>query len=269
MNNMECKICSSTTQPIFNTTILNKYSIQYFACDHCRFIQTEKVYWLDEAYSSAISSLDVGYVTRNIMLAERTACIIKWMFQKSGKFLDFGGGYGMFARMMRDKGFSFYRQDLYCENKFADFFDISDLSLEEQKFELLTSFEVFEHLDNPLKEIEEMFKYSDSILFSTELQPSSLPKDVNDWWYFMPQSGQHIAFYSVDSLKEIAKKFGANVYSNNKNIHLITKRKFSFNYIKFINLFFDIKDRLFLRNFHQKNSLIKSDFEKLKTTFFD
>ena len=61
-----CKICSAETTFIFNGKILNKYNINYFRCPNCDFIQTENPYWLEEAYGSAISSLDIGLVGRNI-----------------------------------------------------------------------------------------------------------------------------------------------------------------------------------------------------------
>ncbi len=50
----------------------------------------------------------------------------------------------MFVRLMRDNGFDFYRSDRQCENLFAKGFEASlDVS---PSYELLTAFEVFEHL---------------------------------------------------------------------------------------------------------------------------
>ncbi|PKP59337.1 MAG: class I SAM-dependent methyltransferase [Candidatus Altiarchaeales archaeon HGW-Altiarchaeales-1] len=192
---MTCKICNSDTNEVFEAKILNSYNVKYYKCKHCGFIQTEKPYWLNEAYSSAISSLDVGLVSRNLSFVPITASIIEKYFKVNGKFLDYGGGTGLFVRLMRDKGFDFYRQDIYCENLFAQNFDINDLDDKKIKFELLTAFEVFEHLKDPLIEIEKMFKLSDSILFSTELQPLENVTPDN-WWYFVPETGQHISFYS-------------------------------------------------------------------------
>ena len=55
----------------------------------------------------------------------------------------------MFVRIMRDKGFNFYRQDIHCQNLFAKHFDISNIKITE-KFDLLTAIEVFEHLEDPM-----------------------------------------------------------------------------------------------------------------------
>jgi hypothetical protein len=54
--------------------------------------------------------------------------------------------------MMRDKGFNFYLHDTFCNNLFAKHFDISDLP-NYNSFDLLTAFEVFEYLENPIDEL--------------------------------------------------------------------------------------------------------------------
>lgn len=223
---MNCKICSNKTINIFEAKILGRYIIKYYQCHSCKFIQTEEVYWLKEAYSEAIATLDIGLVTRNIELSEKTSTILKKYFDGDKIFLDYGGGYGLFVRIMRDKGFNFYRQDIYCENLFAKYFDIGNLNeFEKQGFELLTAFEVFEHLANPLMEIEKMFKYSSSILFSTVIQPDVKFTDPSEWWYFSPETGQHIAFYTKSSLEYIAKYFKKKFYSNGSTLHLLTDKE--------------------------------------------
>lgn len=39
---MKCKICGNETKKVFSSKILNKYNIDYFYCDNCGFLQTEK-----------------------------------------------------------------------------------------------------------------------------------------------------------------------------------------------------------------------------------
>lgn len=227
MNN-NCKICNSNSTKIFSGKILNKYSIDYFQCDNCHFIQTEKPYWLNESYSSAIASTDIGLLSRNISFQNITSRIIKSHFDYNSKFLDYAGGYGIFVRLMRDKGFDFYRQDIYCENLFAKYFDISEQNAV-TKFELVTAFEVFEHLVNPIEEIGKIFESSDVILFSTELQPQNKMNSTADWWYFAEETGQHISFYTLKSFEIIAKKMNCELYSNNINLHILSKRRLNSN----------------------------------------
>ncbi len=219
---MKCKICNNESLEIFTALVLSKYKVKYYKCTNCSFIQTENPYWLNESYNSAITKLDIGLIQRNIELSKKTVLIIKCFFKPNKSFLDFAGGYGMLTRLMRDNGFKFYRQDKYCENLFSDSFDIKDIDI--NTFELLTSFEVFEHLENPLNDIDEMLAYSDNILFSTWLQPNIEIKPEN-WWYISPEIGQHIAIYHINTLKYIAKKKELFLYTNSKNLHMLTKKK--------------------------------------------
>jgi hypothetical protein len=218
MEKNPCKICGAERKKIFEKKILEKHDVSYFECSKCGFIQTEKPYWLDEAYSSAITSVDVGLVYRNIYFSDIVEKILQSeVFDKNARFLDFAGGYGLFVRVMRDKGFDFYREDKYCDNLFAKYFDIKDLSEKDQAFELVTAFELMEHAENPFKELDYIFSMTESFLFSTELIPD---ENVEDWWYIGAEHGQHISFYTKESLKKIAEKYG-KTYFPYGNLHLI------------------------------------------------
>ncbi|NET88389.1 MAG: glycosyltransferase [Kamptonema sp. SIO1D9] len=226
---MKCNICQSQTYQFSNAKILNKYKIDYFQCSNCGFVQTEEPFWLKEAYSQAIASSDVGLVYRNLNFAKIVSGIIFHKFDHNANFLDYGAGYGLFVRLMRDAGFNFYWEDKFCQNIFAKGFE----STKDRKYELVTAFEVFEHFVNPLSEIENILKYSQNILFSTELLPSTNPKP-NQWWYYALEEGQHISLYTKKALLIIADRFNFQLYSNDSSLHLLTPKKLSpllFNYL--------------------------------------
>jgi Membrane protein involved in the export of O-antigen and teichoic acid len=222
LTNNICKICGGESRLYSEAVILFKYNIKYFQCSRCGFIQTEEPYWFDEAYSEAINRSDIGLVQRNISFTKVTKLLIKFLFNRKAQFIDYGAGYGIFVRLMRDAGLKFFWQDKYCENLFAKGFEYQDAQTE--RFELLTAFEVFEHLISPADEMQEMLKYSDSIFFSTYLLPGGNPKP-QDWWYFATDHGQHISIYTKKSLEELAKKYGLYFYTNGKNLHLFSKKK--------------------------------------------
>ncbi len=257
---MKCKICDHNATALFSAKVLNKHQVQYYQCDRCQFIQTEDPYWLAESYSNAITQLDIGLIQRNLELSKITAVVINTFFNAKGKFIDFAGGYGMLVRMMRDYGYDFYRQDKYCENTFAPHFDIYNQA--SKHFELLTAFEVFEHLENPIQDIDEMLTYSSNILFSTVLQPHNALTPDN-WWYISPEIGQHIALYHINSLKAIAKLKGLYFYTNGKNLHLFTRQKINGCWFKLLankkvaNLLFSLFRK-------QSKSLTPQDYEFLK-----
>lgn len=252
---MKCNICKSETKLLFKGQILNKYNVQYYQCPNCDFIQTEKPYWLKEAYENAITDLDVGLVSRNLSYSEEIEKIIKANFNYKGKFLDFAGGYGLFVRLMRDIGLDFYRQDKYCENIFATNFDLEDMGTK-TKFEVVTAFEVFEHLEKPLTDIEKMLEYSDTIIFSAQLQPKKDIKNTNDWWYFVPETGQHISFYAGKTLEYIAREYNLFFYSSG-DLHLLTKKKFTSNPLL-------LKQKKREGRGKETKSLEQSDFELAK-----
>ena len=267
---MKCRICKNQVIYIFNALVINKYDVKYYQCVNCRFIQTESPYWLKEAYQSAITKLDIGLINRNIEFSNVFESIfISGIFNPDGRFLDFGGGYGMFVRLMRDKGFDYYRYDIYCQNLFAEFFDYSDLATH-QKFDALTAFEVFEHLENPQDGVSEMLSFSDILIFSTELQPTG-KLNPDTWWYFVPETGQHVSFYSIESLEEIAKINALYLYSNNRNLHILSKTKLKLNPFKlevkrnYINILIKTIDKYFNQNERsRRKSLLMADFEYIK-----
>lgn len=223
---MQSKITGGTVTHLFNATILSKYNVGFYRCDQTGFIQTEMPHWLGEAYDSAITKLDLGLVQRNVELSERIHRILYKHFNHQGQFLDYAGGYGMFTRLMRNKGFDFYHTDHYCQNLFATDLELKDAPVDQ--FELLTAFEVFEHLENPAAELAEYFKLSDNLLFSTVLLPDPIPQS-GDWWYYSLETGQHISFYTKASLQYLADKYNKVFYTDGKWLHLFTSKKLSYN----------------------------------------
>ncbi len=219
---MKSKITGGPTTKLFSTKVLGKYSVEYFRCDQTGFIQTEEPYWLDESYVDAITELDIGLVGRNLTMRNVAETVIDGWFNRKGKFVDYGGGYGLFVRLLRDVGLDFYRSDPICVNLFAKSFDWPADST--QQAELLTAWEVFEHLPNPRESLQEMLTISKSILFSTELVPRSGVKKVDDWWYFTPETGQHVSLYTQKSLEHLAAENKLTLHTNGHNLHLLTDK---------------------------------------------
>ncbi len=222
---MISKISGGPTDLLFTTKVLGKYNVKYFVCRETGFIQTETPYWLDEAYSEAITALDLGLISRNFEKAALTAKVVDRSFPDATAFIDYGGGYGIFTRLMRDRGFQYTHYDSHCENLFAKGFEIEKLTDPlGDKFDLLTAWEVFEHLTDPLESLTEMLNVADAILFSTELIPDAAIQSPSDWWYFTPETGQHISFYTDDALQHVAKRFSLHLYSDGGCNHILSKR---------------------------------------------
>jgi Methyltransferase domain len=174
-----------------------------YRCQACGFIQTEQPYWLERAYEQPIGKTDVGIISRNMTLADKASAVISMLFDSRGRFLDWGGGYGILVRLMRDRGFDFYWRDPFCENLSARGFEW----IEGSRAEGVTAFEVLEHLLRPVDDVARMAEVSDNLLVSTQVLPEPTPAP-GDWWYYALEGGQHVSLYSHRSLAVMAGQLG-------------------------------------------------------------
>jgi len=186
--------------------------------------------------------------------------LIYSLFDKKGRFLDFGGGYGVFVRLMRDVGFDFYWQDKHTDNLFAKGFELTEIT--NKKIELLTCFEAFEHFIEPTKELEKLLKTSRNILLSTEFIPEPLPHP-DQWWYYGAEHGQHIGFYQKDTFEYLADKFNLYFYTNGQNIHLLTEKRLPPSAFKWMSKFSKFITPLLKT---RMKSLTWEDSEKIKAS---
>ncbi|MCM1175372.1 MAG: class I SAM-dependent methyltransferase [Blautia sp.] len=163
--------------------------------------------------------------------------------------------------MMRDIGYNWTWMDKYSPNLLARGFEYQN----KEKCELVTAFEVFEHFAEPGKEVEALFKFSDNILFSTMLYDKELScKGFSEWWYYVPEEGQHIAFYSERTCRYIAAEYGVNYYRLCDDLHLFTPKHLS---KKFIKVFFPDHCRWMIQYYYYHKNLkynkCTADMEKM------
>ena len=119
---------------------------------------------------------------------------------------------------MRDYGFNFEWYDKYCTNLFAKGFE-----QKQEKYDVLTAFELFEHLPNPSKDIAPLLGKSNVLIFTTTLLPEPAPQ-ATEWWYYSPFTGQHISFYTKKALSILAEQFGLK-YSGYGDFHIFVKEQ--------------------------------------------
>lgn len=198
-----CRLCGATAAPVCVQRVLRRYEARYFHCSSCDLIQTQDPIWLEEAYTAEGPSLDTGAIQRttmNVELVRAVAAILTvcpWE-----PCVDYGAGPGILVRAMRDLGYDFRWHDLYAQNFFASGFEANV----DHCHRLLTAFEVWEHLDNPVAGLDAMFSpRHDLLLISTFLHQGG---HRENWWYYVPETGQHVAFYSRRTMEFIAHRFG-------------------------------------------------------------
>jgi Methyltransferase domain len=257
---MPCKVCGAATNRLFSAKVLNKYDVGYHRCVSCGFIQTEDPFWLEESYCSAINEIDIGPINRAVTSSKLIESLILSTFDPNGKFIDYGAGYGVLVRLMRDRGFDFFWYDLYCQNVFAKHF----VARPDVRFELLTAFEVFEHLQDPVSGVKVMLEYADSILFSTLLAPAHITK-ASDWWYLGPEHGQHVSFFTLPSLQALGDRFGLHLSTDGSLNHLLSRKKVSTRQFRFFagHTRLSYLTQRLLRRRLSRQSLLEDDFRAI------
>ena len=172
-----------------------------------------------------INKSDKGLIIRNYQNAVLLYILIFTVFKlnfKKVNHVDYAGGYGILVRILRDLNIRSYWYDKYCVNLFSE-----DYNWEPQmpiKIDLISAFEVFEHFENPILEIDALSKISKNIIFTTRIIGESIP-GINDWWYYGVEHGQHIGFFRKRTLFFLSERYSLNIYSDGVGIHLLTEKK--------------------------------------------
>jgi hypothetical protein len=170
--------------------------------------------WLEQAFTSRLTDPDVGALDRNLIVADFLSVLIPSLRLTDGSFVDWGAGYGILSRLMRDRGFDFRNHETFAEPIFySPRFDKDD-----RKVDLIVLSEVALHFDKPVYEFEQLARISGHIFFTAVVPP----RDISpDWWYLMPATGLHVAFYSIESLEALASRLDMKLTSDGKFFHIL------------------------------------------------
>jgi len=203
---------------------LSGIPIYYYKCLECGFVFTNAFdewdmnEFKEHIYNEQYIDVDPDYVERR---PSGSANIIHNLFSQSKetlKIIDYGGGNGIFEKRLFQFGFKNVKTYDPFYPKFSE--------KPSGKFNLLTSFEVIEHVPNPYETFEEMFSLLDLenglIVFSTLIQPKDIDNMKTRWWYISPRNG-HISIHSAKSIHKLLNKLKLNFASANTNLHFAFK----------------------------------------------
>ena len=103
-----------------------------------------------------------------------------------------------------------------------DKFFFKDESYKQNRYDIIISTEVFEHLENPLNEIESLLSILDRdglLIIMTNFHDSNIEK-FKKWWYVRDLT--HVVFYTLETFEYLAKQFKLEIIKcdNKKNIIL-------------------------------------------------
>jgi len=213
-----CAVCSSKSKFLFSYVVKGEHPASLHECLSCSFTFVKNPHWLAASFSSELNDLDIGSVDRCLVLADFVQVLIQSMNNPNRRFLDWGGGYGLLARIMRDRGVDFISHDIYTRPLFVQPYQIE----ENDFFGLITMSEVALHLTDPVPIFADILKFTNTLVFTAVIAPDVIP---NDWWYLMPDTGQHVAIYHKETLQALAHKLGVHLTSDGRYFHVLHRER--------------------------------------------
>ena len=220
-----CKVCGcNEVAPLFSATILGAYHATIVECPSCGFQSFPNAQeWIQEAYSSPIASTDTGIVARCLNLHKIISSFLSLNY-KRGSVLDWGSGSGLLVRLLRDSGNECLGFEPYTAPVLAASYTFKDdqAVLHKAPFRAIIAVEVLEHLTDPREFMASVLAMTDTLIFTTELLSAN--KVGKGWWYYSVETGQHIGFYTKNSLQRLADDYSCFYYTcRNPAIHIFTR----------------------------------------------
>lgn len=203
---------------------LSGVPIYYLLCRTCGFLfAPEFAEWtLDDfrskIYNDGYINVDPDYAdTRPRVNAENLLRMFRDR-QAQIKHLDYGGGSGTLSKLLVENG--------WCSASYDPFVDDAAWGENIGKYNLITAFEVFEHVPDPRKLVTTIVQLLTSdgvVLFSTLTSDGHIaPNRRVTWWYASPRNG-HISLFSKKSLAILAAKEHLRFGSFSPGFHVFWK----------------------------------------------
>lgn len=238
MPRVPCPVCDTPSPPLdvvdFNKTCLEASgpflersgeAIYYHLCENCQFcFAPEFARWQPQDFAARIYNDDYVLFDPDYRSARpRTnAQLLQQLFGTQRgqiRHLDFGGGGGLLSELLRSEGWCSLCYDPFSEQSVAR----EGLGV----FDLVTAFEVFEHVvdvQGLVDELSSLLAPEGVILFSTLISDGQIaPRQRLTWWYAAPRNG-HISLFSRRSLSVLAAAKGFRCHSFSAGLHAFWRR---------------------------------------------
>jgi len=238
MTTYKCLVCGGAAL-LFDVVDFNKnclegeglflpimgHGVYYARCNSCEYtFAPEFSSWTSQDFLSMIynddyEKIDPGYINDR---PQKNANIINNIFgdyKADIKHVDYGGGNGRLSELLRAFNWD--------SNSFDPFPNDTKINFESGAFNLITAFEVFEHVPNPQSMMDNINYLMDSqsglVLFSTSVSDGFINKNERlTWWYVAPRNG-HIGIHSSKSLRLLGEKYGFQYKNFSPSTHAYFK----------------------------------------------
>ena len=190
---------------------LSLIPVYYYRCRDCEFVHApEFESWsdgdfIDKIYNNKYIEVDPDYLIERPHLNFHRLNNLFGLDAGDIRHLDWGGGSGELTRLLSEIGWDSVTYD--------PFSDVNNSISVTDKFDFITAFEVFEHVPNINKLLDNMSYYMKDeslLLFSTAVSDGNIkPNSRLSWWYVSPRNG-HISIFSRKSIEILAGQRGFN-----------------------------------------------------------
>ena len=239
LKNLVCSVCEGGCDPLdvvdFNKSCeevrgkflpLSGNPVYYYLCNQCGFCFSPSIYkwklkdFSKNIYNKQYAEVDPDYeLTRPKTNADNLINAFKDK-EADIKHIDYGGGNGRLSNFLRLSGWNSESYDPF----YNETTNISTLG----KFNLVTAFEVFEHVpdvNNLLSDLNLLLEDEGLIIFSTLLSDGNIFRHERlNWWYASPRNG-HISLFSRKSLEILASKYHFQFASFSHGLHLLFRQQ--------------------------------------------
>ncbi|MFI5457599.1 MAG: class I SAM-dependent methyltransferase [Isosphaerales bacterium] len=211
------KNCEIVRRRVFD---VSGVPIYYYRCRQCHFIFTTAFDQFTHEdfrqyiYNQEYLLIDPDYQETRPAGNAQIVCNL-FPEARPRRILDYGGGHGVLAPLLRTSGFS--HAETY--DPFVPRYSAKPLD----RFDCVVCFEVVEHSTDPARvfaDMSDLLTDSGLILFSTLLQPVDIDSQGLNWWYAAPRNG-HVSLYTKASLAMLAQPLGFNLGSFNESYHVL------------------------------------------------
>ncbi len=214
-NHKECIVCNSTKIKALKH-FYKKH--QLVKCKHCGLVFMERIPTVEELndYYAGYSYTSEGYLSPvtiksyNVLLDEFEK------YRKHNKILDVGCGRGWFLQEAKKRGWEVYGTEYsdaaikLCESdglKMTQGQLQSDTFLNDE-FDIITSFEVLEHINNPNEDMDYIYKFlrKGGLFYCTTPNFNAYLRFYLKAEYNIIVYPEHLTYYTKRTLKKLMKR---------------------------------------------------------------
>jgi hypothetical protein len=236
----KCKVCGDKSE-LYDVVDLNRVinlknypfglsgiPIYYYRCVSCQLVFTKafdqfssedwtNIIYNDEYYKKIDLAYEKNRTQLNIEIIQGIKSVIGI---KNILGIDYGGGNGLLSRILQQRNIDYHTYDPFGET------DIIDDKI--GNFNLISSFEVLEHLTDPLSAFDRIVELATDkfiLILSTQCSEGLLDESnrLANWNYVSPRNG-HVTIFTKKAFISIAKKYSMQYVSVSRGLHLFGKQ---------------------------------------------